>query len=69
MKGIYLSIFSYLQGWVAKGFKIKEKLDEKDERIFPILRWVLCSFRGHLRYIDAANSQEVCVCVCVCVSV
>ena len=54
---------------MAKGFKIKEKLDEKDERIFPLLRWVLSSFRGHLRYIDAANSQEVCVCVCACVRV
>jgi hypothetical protein len=50
---------------VAKGFKIKEKLDEKDERIFPLLRWILCSFRGHLRYIDAANSQEVGVSTCL----
>ena len=41
---------SEMQKWVEQGATIKSKLDQKDGRLFPVLRWILCSFR-------------VCVCV------
>ena len=47
-----------MQEWVAAGHKIKSKLDEIDGRLFPAVRWILCTFRGHLRYVDGSKPED-----------
>jgi hypothetical protein len=47
-----------MQCWLADGFRIQDKLDEKDGRLFCVLRWILCSFRGHLRFLDGESSSD-----------
>ena len=47
-----------MQEWVAAGHQIKSKLDEIDGRLFPAVRWILCTFRGHLRYVDGSKPED-----------
>ena len=45
------------QGWVQGGAALRAKLDEIDGRCYQLLRWLLCSMRGHLRFVNGSNSH------------
>lgn len=46
---------STMRSWVKAGGSLRSKLDESDGRLYPLLRWILCSMRGHLRFVDGAT--------------
>jgi hypothetical protein len=46
-----------MQQWVQSGRSLKHELDKIDGRLYPVLRWVLSSMRGHLRFIDKAEDR------------
>eukprot|EP01052_Picozoa_sp_SAG31_P010176 SAG31_NODE_548_length_14222_cov_10.926574_14_plen_329_part_00 len=48
-----------MQQWVKAGERLKDKLDEIDGRLYPLLRWVLCSMRGHLRFVDETDEYYI----------
>ena len=50
---------STMREWVNKGDSLRNKLDELDGRLYPLLRWVLCSMRGHLRFVDGDADEGI----------
>ena len=48
-----------MREWVNKGDSLRNKLDELDGRLYPLLRWVLCSMRGHLRFVDGDADEGI----------
>ena len=48
-----------MRRWIEAGDSLRGKLDEIDGRLYPLLRWVLCSMRGHLRYVDDKSDESI----------
>eukprot|EP01043_Picozoa_sp_COSAG02_P050805 COSAG02_NODE_5269_length_4483_cov_9.829332_1_plen_1006_part_00 len=50
---------STMREWVINGDNLKCKLDQIDGRLYSLLRWVLCSMRGHLRYVEPTSGEII----------
>eukprot|EP01047_Picozoa_sp_COSAG01_P053752 COSAG01_NODE_5795_length_4031_cov_2.927263_3_plen_61_part_00 len=49
-----------MKGWISAGESLKAKLGEIDGQLYPLLCWILCSMRGHLRYISPSGKSLFC---------
>lgn len=52
-----LPAVSTMKGWIQGGESLRMKLDAIDGQLYPLLCWILCSMRGHLRYVEEGSSD------------
>jgi hypothetical protein len=48
-----------MQGWVTGGERLETKLNQLDGRLYPVLRWIISSMRGHLRYVGSDDAVAI----------